>query len=196
MNLTVIGGKGIIILGISLAVDWERKGLAWFYLLTKVNKDIPPAVAPLWAVSISCHAVNRTCCFKWPPGMRAWGSDPSQLAVQNQGTDGHSRHKWYRDPSRVQPQSLWWLILFVNLTGSKIAQETNLRAHLWGLIGVNKTHLNIGRTIPWARVLDYNTGESELGTSILPAFLSDCGCHVMGSLVLLPPCFPCSNCNK
>lgn len=54
MNLTVIGGKDIVVLGICLAVDWGRKGSACFDLLTKVNKDIAPAMAPLLATSISC----------------------------------------------------------------------------------------------------------------------------------------------
>lgn len=62
MNLTVTGGKGIIIPGTSLAIDGEGQGLAWFCLLTVVSKkDI--LKESTWASIIG--GVSLLTCNQW-----------------------------------------------------------------------------------------------------------------------------------
>lgn len=56
--------------------------------------------------------------------------------------------------------SMWQLIQIINLTGSRITQETNPRACLQMdfpilLIKIGRAILNIGGIIPWAAVLSY-----------------------------------------
>lgn len=85
---------------------------------------------------------------------------------------------------------MWWIMLTVSLTGSRIAKETNVRVQLWESISTRFVEVgrltlnrgfpwagdwNGGFTIPWAGGLDWTKGKTLADTGIHISLLPDCG---------------------
>lgn len=87
----------------------------------------------------SGHQLNTFCIMRWS---QVYGDKNWKIMTP----------KWLS----CRGVELWWFTLFVNTTGSRITQETNVWACLWrflgGLIEVRRPTLTSGSTTQWARV--------------------------------------------